>query len=140
MVHNLFKTSRRSMAPPRSATARGLQECWVSVSQIRGDNPRSAPELWCIGCRIHSVISAHQQVSYGVRFEWGLSGARAVSPGCELAVVVDVLSFTTTLSVALDAGIAVLPDRFPCAATRPRPRQHEAEMYAGYSVSAESMR
>lgn len=44
-----------------------------------------------------------------MRFDWGLSGARAIAPGCDVAVVVDVLSFTTTLSVAMDAGIAVLP-------------------------------
>lgn len=53
--------------------------------------------------------SAHEQRTYGVRFDWGPTGAQAVSPGCELAIVIDVLSFTTTLSVALDAGITVLP-------------------------------
>jgi 2-phosphosulfolactate phosphatase len=57
------------------------------------------------------VNSAHQQSTYGVRFDWGLTGAQAVSPGCELAIVIDILSFTTTLSVALDAGITVLPYR-----------------------------
>lgn len=55
------------------------------------------------------MISAHRQASYDVKFEWGLSGAKAVAPECDLAIVVDVLSFTTTLSVALDAGITVLP-------------------------------
>lgn len=41
--------------------------------------------------------------------------------GCDVAVVVDVLSFTTTLSVALDAGIEVLPYR---------PNQDTAASYA----------
>jgi 2-phosphosulfolactate phosphatase len=56
-------------------------------------------------------------VTYRVRFDWGPTGARALvadaRPG-DVAVVVDVLSFTTTLSVAVDQGIAVYP--FPWAA------------------------
>jgi 2-phosphosulfolactate phosphatase len=55
------------------------------------------------------VQSAHRQGEYRVRFEWGVVGAAAVAGDADVVVVVDVLSFTTTLSVALDAGIAVLP-------------------------------
>jgi len=40
-----------------------------------------------------------------VGLEWGLHGVDEADP----AVVVDVLSFTTTLSVALDHGVEVLP-------------------------------
>ncbi len=43
-----------------------------------------------------------------MRFEWGLQGAEAVATGADVAVVIDVLSFTTTLSVAIDNGTAVL--------------------------------
>lgn len=52
---------------------------------------------------------AHRQVAHRVRLEWGPTGAAAVAAGCDVAVVVDVLSFTTTLTVALDRGITVLP-------------------------------
>ncbi len=55
---------------------------------------------------------AHGQAAYRRRFDWGLTGARALvadaQPG-DAAVVVDVLSFTTTLSVAIERGIAVFP-------------------------------
>jgi 2-phosphosulfolactate phosphatase len=44
-----------------------------------------------------------------VRFEWGPTGAADVAEGVDLAVVVDVLSFTTTLTVAVERGITVLP-------------------------------
>lgn len=60
----------------------------------------------------------HDQAGYRVRFEWGLAGARALAPAPEtggdpvIAVVVDVLSFTTSVSVAVDRGVAVLPYRW----------------------------
>jgi 2-phosphosulfolactate phosphatase len=63
-----------------------------------------------------------------VRLDWGLAGALAlVAEGPpagrngHVAVVVDVLSFTTTLTVAAERGFAVLPYRWAAA---------EAEQYA----------
>lgn len=53
-----------------------------------------------------------KQQSYGLRFDWGLDGATALTQPADVVVVVDVLSFTTTLSVALDLGTAVLPYRW----------------------------
>jgi 2-phosphosulfolactate phosphatase len=50
-----------------------------------------------------------RQQAHGVRFEWGPVGAGAIATGADVAVVVDVLSFTTTLSVAIDLGTVVLP-------------------------------
>ena len=53
--------------------------------------------------------AAHRQLPFTVRFEWGHDGAMAVAPGAELAVVVDVLCFTTCVSVAVDRGADVFP-------------------------------
>ncbi|MGQ4599731.1 2-phosphosulfolactate phosphatase [Nocardia sp. R6R-6] len=50
-----------------------------------------------------------RQESWGVRLEWGLAGARALGPGSACVVVVDVLSFTTSVSVAVERGTRVLP-------------------------------
>ncbi|WP_426243231.1 2-phosphosulfolactate phosphatase [Nocardioides sp. LHG3406-4] len=52
---------------------------------------------------------AHTQSDHRVRLEWGPVGALAVAGGADIAVVVDVLSFTTTLTVAVERGIAVHP-------------------------------
>nr|WP_296770493.1 2-phosphosulfolactate phosphatase [Rhodococcus sp. (in: high G+C Gram-positive bacteria)] len=51
----------------------------------------------------------HRQQPYAIRFDWGTSGADAIAPGSDVAVVIDVLSFTTTLTVALDVGATVVP-------------------------------
>ena len=54
----------------------------------------------------------YSQSGFSVRFDWGLQGASSIAVGAAAIVVVDVLSFGTTLSVALDAGIQVFPYRF----------------------------
>ncbi|WP_199424248.1 2-phosphosulfolactate phosphatase [Actinotalea solisilvae] len=54
-------------------------------------------------------MDAHRQTPWDLRLEWGLTGAREVAGRADVAVVVDVLSFTTTLSVAADLGTRVVP-------------------------------
>lgn len=55
------------------------------------------------------TLPAHRQGGHLLRMEWGPTGAAAVADDAEYAVVVDVLSFTTTLSIAVDRGIRVFP-------------------------------
>ncbi|MFE7225132.1 2-phosphosulfolactate phosphatase [Nocardioides sp. NPDC057577] len=62
----------------------------------------------------------HRQRAHQVRFEWGPVGAEAIGP-VDIAVVVDVLSFTTTLTVAVERGIEVFPFEW---------RDDRAEAYA----------
>ena len=54
-----------------------------------------------------------------IRFDWGPTGAADAAEGVDLAVVVDVLSFTTTLTVAVERGITVLPYPWPKGAFTP---------------------
>lgn len=49
------------------------------------------------------------QSGYGVRFEWGQAGARHLAREVSCLVVVDVLSFTTSVPVAVEAGARVFP-------------------------------
>lgn len=47
------------------------------------------------------------QRSYSVRFDWGPSGAARIAAPGAILVVVDVLSFTTAVGVAIERGITV---------------------------------
>ncbi|MEV6344579.1 hypothetical protein [Actinoplanes sp. NPDC051851] len=76
-----------------------------------------------------------RQGGYTVRFDWGLGGAEAIGPGTALVAVVDVLSFTTTLSVAADHGIAVLPYRWRDASAEEAAERHDAVLAVGRSVA-----
>jgi 2-phosphosulfolactate phosphatase len=49
------------------------------------------------------------QQEHGVRFEWGPTGAQQLASGAACLVVVDVLSFTTSVTVAVEAGTQVFP-------------------------------
>jgi len=53
--------------------------------------------------------TVHRQLDYTLRMDWGVVGAGAVSEDVDIAVVIDVLSFTTTLSVAADRDVTVFP-------------------------------
>jgi 2-phosphosulfolactate phosphatase len=63
--------------------------------------------------------------------DWGLSGAEAIGADAAIAVVVDVLSFTTTLTVAVDAGVEVYPFRWKDASAREFAREHDAVLAVG---------
>jgi 2-phosphosulfolactate phosphatase len=55
------------------------------------------------------VSEAFRQASAGVRLDWGAAGAAVLAPGCAALVIVDVLSFTTSVCVAAEAGTRVFP-------------------------------
>jgi 2-phosphosulfolactate phosphatase len=57
------------------------------------------------------------QPGAGVRFDWGSSGAAELSRACAVLVVVDVLSFTTAVDIAVARGIRVHP--FPWGGQAP---------------------
>ncbi len=59
-------------------------------------------------------MPVHGQPGTGVRFDWGLSGAAELVRVCSVLVVVDVLSFTTSVEVAVSRGTRVHP--FPWGA------------------------
>ncbi len=52
------------------------------------------------------------QSKYDVKCEWGLEGLLALKPFSDAIVIVDVLSFSTAVDIALSRGASVLPYRW----------------------------
>ncbi|MFJ8042621.1 2-phosphosulfolactate phosphatase [Kitasatospora sp. NPDC096147] len=71
------------------------------------------------------------QSGYGVRFEWGPTGAGRLAGAVAALVVVDVLSFTTTVSVAVERGIRVYPYPWKDDGVREFAARHGAEPAVG---------
>lgn len=76
-----------------------------------------------------------RQGGYRTRFDWGPVGAEAVGPGSAYVAVVDVLSFTTTLTVAVEHGMAVLPYRWRDASAAAAAENHRAVLAVGCSAA-----
>lgn len=55
------------------------------------------------------MTSVFSQAPAGVRFEWGAAGAGLLAEACAILVVVDVLSFSTATTVAVERGMRVHP-------------------------------
>jgi 2-phosphosulfolactate phosphatase len=53
----------------------------------------------------------HRQHGHRVRLEWGPQGVEVLAAVCAVLVVVDVLSFCTSVDIAVGRGAAVLPQR-----------------------------
>jgi 2-phosphosulfolactate phosphatase len=65
-------------------------------------------------------VTIFDQTAFDVRLDWGVRGARELAPGCTTLVVVDVLSFSTSVEIAVTRGAVVYPspseDHIPAGA------------------------
>ena len=66
-----------------------------------------------------------------IHMDWGPAGALAAGQAGGIAVIVDVLSFTTTLTVAVDAGAQVFPYPFRDDSARNFAHRHDATLAVG---------
>ncbi len=71
-------------------------------------------------------MTVYQQEGYEVRFDWGEEGAAALAEACDVLVVIDVLTFTTTVGVAVARGAVVLPYRLRDGGADAFARAHDA--------------
>ncbi|QIS12887.1 2-phosphosulfolactate phosphatase [Nocardia arthritidis] len=72
------------------------------------------------------------QDGYAVRLEWGGEGVDALAPECGAVIIVDVLSFSTSVDIAVGRGARVLP--LPHRHTDPRAQR--AAQAAGAVLAA----
>jgi 2-phosphosulfolactate phosphatase len=66
-----------------------------------------------------------------IHMDWGPAGALAAGQAGGIAVIVDVLSFSTTVTVAIDAGAEVFPYPFKDDSARDFARRHDATLAIG---------
>ena len=59
-----------------------------------------------------SQVDVFAQTSYRIRLEWGTEGVRRLAPCSQVVVIVDVLSFTTCVDVAVSRDAVVFPYRY----------------------------
>ena len=52
------------------------------------------------------------QFEYDIRCEWGINGVETLSPVSDVIIIVDILSFSTSLDIALNKGAIVIPYLF----------------------------
>jgi len=77
------------------------------------------------------VTSPYAQDGFRVGFDWGPAGAAAVPGG--IMAIVDVLSFTTSVTVAADCGIDVYPYRWRDESAADYAKQYDAVLAVGRS-------
>jgi len=85
------------------------------------------------------------QSEFDIRCEWGARGVAQLAPTCDVVVIVDVLSFTTSVDIATSQGAVVFPHRwkddsavtFAAAVNAEVARARRGEL--GYSLSPASL-
>jgi 2-phosphosulfolactate phosphatase len=85
------------------------------------------------------------QEQFDIRCEWGAAGVGRIAP-CDVTVIVDVLSFTTTVDVALARGVTIFPYRWKDDSAAAYARERCAELAGprhrlegGYSLAPSSL-
>jgi 2-phosphosulfolactate phosphatase len=68
----------------------------------------------------------YPRTSFDLQFEWGPNGLEQLGPGAAGIVIVDVLRFTTAVSVAVGRGATVLPYRWADDGAETYAAQHNA--------------
>lgn len=77
------------------------------------------------------MSSFWDQYAFDGRFEWGVAGAKRMAGSADVLVIVDVLSFTTCIDVAVARGATVFPYRWRDASAEEFARNVGATLAVG---------
>jgi 2-phosphosulfolactate phosphatase len=91
--------------------------------------------------------SYFNQSRYPVKMEWGAEGVKSLAPVCDCLVIVDIMSFSTCVDIAVTRGGVILPFEWKDARAREYAREKNAiaastdrRFLSGtYSLSPQSM-
>lgn len=86
---------------------------------------------------MHDDSSLFGQQQYAIRFEWSPTGAREVT--ADVSVIVDVLSFSTSVSIAVERGMRVFPFPWKDGRAKSFAEDHQAVLAVGRMDSAPSL-
>jgi 2-phosphosulfolactate phosphatase len=88
---------------------------------------------------------SYGQFSFDIRCEWGLWGVRLVGKPTDVVIIVDALSFSTCVEIAVSRGATIFPYRWKQEGAREYARELNAELAVprgqpgGFSLSPVSM-
>lgn len=93
--------------------------------------------------RTSKHMAYFDQAEFDIRCEWGMAGLKQLAPA-DVIVIVDVLSFTTSVDIAVSRGAVVLPYRWNDESAREYARKHSAQLAGrrdeqGFSLGASSL-
>ena len=94
--------------------------------------------------RIYEMMSVFDQSEFDVRCEWGEQGVKLLAPISDVLVIVDVLSFSTSVEIAVCQGAVVYPYRWRDERVYEYAREVKAEVASpknerGYSLSPSTL-
>src|SRR6058998_884336 len=120
-----------SRSPTRTLPAR-----WIIATRSA---KRTAPSRNCWAHEPHLTPFAQDYAA--CRAEWGIAGLGALAPA-DVTIIIDVLTFTTCVDVALGAGATILPYYWDDPTAAGYAARHQAELAgkrrrARYSLAPE---
>ncbi len=80
-------------------------------------------------------LGVHSQEGFDRLFEWGPTGMRQLAEVVDVLVVVDVLSFATSVDIAVGRGAMVYPARWKDDRASDLAREHDAVLAVGRSAT-----
>lgn len=74
----------------------------------------------------HDTATWFEQNDFSIRFGWGPNGLRRLAPTADVVVIIDVLSFSTSVDIAVGRGAVVLPYKWHDGSEYDYAAEHDA--------------